>query len=79
MTRDDRATGTVDPLVQLAGDAGGLAADLALAGQKMALGALQAEMLALAALMPGRGGVADEAQRRDDEAAIEAGFDNMPV
>jgi hypothetical protein len=57
--------------------------DLAVAGQSLALGALGAEIQALAALMPGHGATApapvDEAQRREEEAAIEAGFDNMPV
>ncbi len=79
MTRDDRGDKATDPLAQFGGDAGSLVAELALAGQKLALGALRAEMLALAAVMPGRGPAAAETRRRDDEAAIEAGFDNMPV
>ncbi|WP_225029765.1 hypothetical protein [Xinfangfangia pollutisoli] len=62
--------------------------DLAMTGQRAALGALQAEMLALAAMIPGvvpgaLAGMAapprDEARRREIEAEIEAGFDNMPV
>lgn len=64
-------------------------ADLLAAGQAMALVALQAEMQALARLMPGgpavadagdvAGDVAGEARHRAAEAEIEAGFDNMPV
>lgn len=41
--------------------------------QHLGLDLLHAEMLALAALMPG------EDTRRPTDAEIEAGFDNMPI
>ena len=47
----------------------------AIAGQAAGLGLLWAELQALALMMPGR--PAPIAAR--DDAAVEAGFDNMPV
>jgi hypothetical protein len=74
MTQDNKAAAKA---------AGNPFLDLAVAGQSLALGALEAEIQALAALMPGHGATAPEpateAERRAEEAAIEAGFDNMPV
>lgn len=54
------------------------------AGQAMALALLKAEMAALAQVMPGAASAEEteteaEARRSEEEARVEAGFDNMPV
>ena len=50
----------------------------------MALALLKAEMAALAQVMPGAASAEEteteaEARRSEEEARVEAGFDNMPV
>lgn len=64
----------------------GEAAEAAAAGQALTLALLQAEMEAIARILPGHAG--DEAAlteaeadvlRRAEEARIEADFDNLPV
>ena len=64
----------------------GEAAEAAAAGQALTLALLQAEMEALARLLPGPAGdeaalteAEAEALRRAEEARIEADFDNLPV
>lgn len=69
-----------DPITRLAEDS----IELASAGQKVMMDVLTAEMRMLAALVPGAtpatGSAEDEeARRRAEEAAVEDGFDNMPV
>ena len=54
------------------------------AGQAMGLALLQAEMAALVKVLPGSPATDEteaeaEARRAAEEAAVEAGFDNMPV
>lgn len=68
------------PAARLIEDTAGAMTDMALFGQQMALGLLRAEMQALAGVMPGQAGAADNgAGKTAEEAEIEAGFDNMPV
>jgi len=60
----------------------GEAVEAMAASQALGLALLKAEMDALAHLMPGHvadGGAEDEARRVAEEAAVEAGFDNLPV
>jgi len=61
----------------------GEAVEAMAAGQAMGLALLKAEMAALAQVMPGAAGQEPEAEvelrRAEEEAAMEAGFDNMPV
>ena len=69
-----------DPITRLAEES----LDLAAAGQKAMMDVLTAEMRLLAALVPSAPPEAaltgdDEARRRAEDAAIEDGFDNMPV
>jgi len=71
---------TTENLARLAAEATGAATEMARVGQELALGALRAEMMALAAMMPGAAAhQQDEAARAAREAEVEAGFDNMPV
>ncbi|NBE08766.1 hypothetical protein [Paragemmobacter ruber] len=76
MTKDRAAPTDMAALV-------GEAVEAMAAGQAMGLALLRAEMEALAHVLPpaarAPGAAADEARARDDEAAREAGFDNMPV
>lgn len=56
------------------------AAAMAAEGQRTGLALLLAEMRALTSLLPGiTVPAADDARRREDQAAVEASFDNMPV
>jgi len=60
----------------------GEAVEAATASQAIGLAVLKAEMDALASLMPGHvapQGPEEEARRAAEEAAVEAGFDNLPV
>jgi hypothetical protein len=60
----------------------GEAVEAMAATQAMGLAVLHAEMAALAHMMPGQGaaqGPEAEARRAVEEAAVEAGFDNLPV
>jgi hypothetical protein len=61
----------------------GEAVEAMAAGQAMGLALLKAEMEALAQVIPSGGAEEDaaaaEASRQAEEAAREAGFDNMPV
>lgn len=60
----------------------GEAVEAVAAGQAFGLALLRAEMDALAQMMPGQQaaqGAQDEARRAAEEAAVEAGFDNLPV
>lgn len=62
----------------------GEAIEAAAAGQALTLSLLQAEVEALARMVPGHAPPAEteaeqEARRRDEEARIESDFDNMPV
>lgn len=59
-------------------------AEATAAAQKAGLEMLQAELQAMTALMPGlahphKDEATEEAERRAAEAAVEDGFDNMPV
>ncbi|MBE2276879.1 MAG: hypothetical protein IAE87_11375 [Rhodobacteraceae bacterium] len=69
---------TTNPLIDLAEDTAALMS----AGQSAALSLLQAEIRAIGAIL---GALPDEdaetaaARRRAEEAAVEEGFDNMPV
>lgn len=59
----------------------GSAVEALAATQALGLAALKAEMDALALVLPGHEtpDAADEARRAAEEAAVEAGFDNLPV
>ena len=63
----------------------GEAVEAAAAGQALTLALLQAEMEAMAQLIPGLApgrsetDAEEEARRREEEARIETDFDNMPV
>ncbi len=68
----------------MAGMAGlmGEAVEAMAASQALGLALLKAEMDALAQMMPGHEapqGPEDEARRAEEEARVEAGFDNLPV
>lgn len=68
-------------MVGVAGLMGG-AVEAVAASQALGLALLKAEMDALAQMMPGHDvptGPEAEAARAAEEAAVEAGFDNMPV
>lgn len=67
-----RSETPLEQMTQLAGEM----TEVALASQASALRLLQAEMQALAQMMPG-GAAAQHASKPDNE--IEADFDNMPV
>lgn len=65
-------------MVGMAGLMGGVVEAVA-ASQAFGLAALKAELDALAQVMPGHDTPADEARRAAEDAAVEAGFDNLPV
>ena len=67
-----------DPLTLTADLMGGLT-DAVLAAETTALKVLKAEMEGLSALFGGESAPRSEAQLRAEDAAEEAGFDNMPV
>lgn len=73
-----------DPAITRVAGLMGEAIEAAAAGQALTLSLLQAEVEAIARMLPGHGQPEEteaeqEARRRDEEARIESDFDNMPV
>lgn len=80
--RESTMTKSKTDLTDMAALMGG-AVEAMVAGQAMGLALLKAEMEALAQVLPTAENDAtaaeDEARAREEDAAREAGFDNMPV
>lgn len=71
---------TLETDLRRVADLADAAAAMAAEGQRAGLALLLAEMQALTSLLPGIAvPVADDAKRREEQAAVEASFDNMPV